>query len=96
MARVIIKPQTADNLRNLIRLAVENQLRVINFGIAKTKRKLGELEKESGMDSKYFYEEFQKGKLGDDFKFVRWAGEYETLERLQKDSDELQGVELCS
>jgi len=34
-------------------------LRVINFGIAKTKRKLGELEIESGMDSKYFYEESQ-------------------------------------
>jgi hypothetical protein len=48
------------------------------------------------MDSKYFYEEFQKGKFGDDFKFIRWAGEYETLERLQKDCNELQGVELCS
>jgi len=44
----------------------------------------------------YFYEEFQKGKLGDDLKFIRWAGEYETLERLQKDSNELQEVELCS
>ena len=96
MAQVIIKPQTADNLRNLIRLAVENQMRVIDFGIAKTKRKLGELEKEIGMNSKDFYEEFQKGKLGDDFKFIRWAGEYETLKRLQKDYTDLQGVELCS
>ena len=96
MARVIIQPQTADNLRNLIRLAVENQLRVIDFGIAKTKRKLGELEKEIGMNSKDFYEEFRKGKLGDDFKFIRWAGEYETLERLQKDYTDLQGIELCS
>ena len=33
-------------MRNLIRLAVENQLGVIDFGIAKTKRKSGELEKE--------------------------------------------------
>jgi hypothetical protein len=41
------------------------------------------------MDSKYFYGEFQKGKLGDDLKFIRWAGEYETLERLQKDYNEL-------
>jgi len=96
VAQVIIKPQTAENLRNLIRLAVENQLRVINFGIAKTKRKLGELEKETGMNSKDFYKQFQKGKLGDDFKFIRWAGEYETLERLQKDYTDLQGIELCS
>ena len=96
MAQVIIRSQAADNLKNLIKVAVENQLKVINFGIAKTKRKLGELEKESGMDSKYFYEKFQKGKLGDDLKFIRWAGEYETLERLQKDYTDLQGIELCS
>lgn len=96
MAQVIIRSQAADNLKNLIKVAMENQLKVINFGITKTKRKLGELEKESGMDSKHFYEEFQKGKLGDDLKFIRWAGEYETLERLQKDSNELQEVELCS
>ena len=96
MARVIIQPQTADNLRNLIRSAVENQLRVIDFGIAKTKRKLGDLEKEIGMNSKDFYEEFQKGKLGDDLKFIRRAGEYETLARLQKDYTDLQGIELCS
>ena len=96
MAQVIIRPQAADNLKNLIKVAVENQLKVIHFGIAKTKRKLGELEKESGMDSKYFYKEFQNGKLGDDLKFIRWAGEYETLERLQKDYNELYGVELCS
>jgi hypothetical protein len=54
------------------------------------------LEKESGMDSKDFYEEFQKGKLGDDLKYIRWAGEYETLALLQKDYNELQDVELCS
>jgi len=96
MAQVIIRAEAADNLKNLIKGAVENQLRVISFGIAKTKRKLEKLEEESGMDSKYFHEKFQKGKLGDDFKFIRWAGEYETLERLQKDYNELQGVELCS
>lgn len=96
MAQVIIRPQTADNLRNLIRLAVENQLKGIQFGIAKTKRKLRNLEKETGMDSRDFYKKFQSGKLGDDLKFIRWAGEYETLERLLKDYKDLQGMELCS
>jgi hypothetical protein len=96
MARVIIQPQNAGNLKNLIKLAVENQMRVINSGIAKTRRKLGELEKESGMNSRDFYEEFQKGKLGDDLKYIRWAGEYETLALLQKDYNDLQELELCS
>jgi hypothetical protein len=96
MARVIIEAQTADNLKTLIRLALENQLRIMGFGIAKTKRKLEKLEREHGIGSKDFYEKFQKGELGDDMKYIRWAGEYETLERLQKDYADLQDLELCS
>jgi hypothetical protein len=96
MARVIIQSKTSGNLKNLIKLAVENQSRVISFGIAKTKRKLKELERETGMDSKDFYKKFQKGKLGDDLKYIRWAGEYETLALLQKDYKDLQELELCS
>jgi hypothetical protein len=96
MAKIIIQPQTADNLKNLIRSAVENQLSVISFGIAKTKKKLEELERESGMDSKDFYEKYLKGNMGDELKYIRWAGEYETLAQLQKDYNDLHGLELCS
>ncbi len=96
MARIIIQAQAPGNLKNLIKLAVENQSRVISFGIVKTKRKLSEFEKECGMDSNFFYEEFQKGKLGDDLKYICWAGEYETLALLQKDYNDLQDLELCS
>ena len=48
------------------------------------------------MESQRFYEDFQNGKLGDDFKYIRWAGEYETLVLLQKDYNDLQDIELCS
>ncbi|EFK08078.1 conserved hypothetical protein [delta proteobacterium NaphS2] len=96
MARIIIEPESASNLRNLVSLAVENQLKIMEFGIAKTRRKLLEMEQKIGMNSRDFYERFQKGELGDDLKFIRWAGECETLERLERDYAELQGMELCS
>lgn len=96
MARVIIQARTTKSLTTLVRLALENQLRVIGFGIAKTKKKLAELEMKHGMKSKDFYEEFQKGERGDEMQYIRWAGEYETLERLQRDQAELQDLELCS
>jgi len=96
MARIIIEPESASNLRNLVSLAVENQLKIMEFGIAKTRRKLLEMETQNGMNSSDFYERFQKGELGDDLKFIRWAGECETLERLERDYAELQGMELCS
>ena len=68
MAQVIIQPKNAENLKSLVKTAVENQMRVLSYGIAKTKRKLEELEKETGLDSKDFYKKFRKGELGDDFK----------------------------
>jgi len=96
MAQIVIRPKISANLTTLIKSAVENQLLLIDFGIAKTKRKLRKLEKEFGMNSSSFYEEFNEGKLGDNFKYVRWAGEYETLEKLQEDFNDLKDLELCS
>jgi hypothetical protein len=58
--------------------------------------KLSEFERENGIESGTFYERYEKGELGDDLKYLRWAGEYETLKRLEKDYEDLQGIELCS
>jgi hypothetical protein len=96
MPQLQIRPKTATNLTTLIKSAVENQMLLIDFGIAKTKRKLKEFEKEFGMNSSTFFKKFNEGQLGDDFKYVRWAGEYETLEQLQKDYNDLKDLELCS
>jgi hypothetical protein len=96
MTRVIIEPQTAKNVKNLIKLAVENEMKVIKFGIAKTKKKLEELEKKFGTDSDNFYKNFNEGKMGDDLEYIRWAGEYETLQQLQRDYNDLVETELCS
>ncbi|MCA1785013.1 MAG: hypothetical protein ABR534_11360 [Desulfotignum sp.] len=95
MEEIVIQANTSGNLKDLIQSAVENHSRIIRFGIARTKRKLQELEKENKMESRQFYEDFQKGKLGDDVKYIRWAGEYETLALLEKDYNDLQDIELC-
>jgi len=96
MARIIIEPQNANNVKSLVKSAVENELKIIGFGIAKTKKKLEELEKKFEMDSEKFYKKFNKGKMGDDLEYIRWAGEYETLQKLQRDHDDLAETELCS
>ena len=96
MAQLQIKPKSAANLTILIKSALENQMMLIDFGIAKTERKLKDLESEFGMSSRTFYEKFNQGKLGDDFEYLRWAGEYETLQRLKRDYDALRDIELCS
>ncbi len=96
MARIIIEPQNANNVKSLIKSAVENELKIIGFGIDKTKKRLEELEKKFGMDSGNFYRKFNEGKMGDDLEYIRWAGEYETLQKLQRDHNDLRETELCS
>lgn len=95
MVRVTIEPQAATNVKVLIQAAVDNQLRIIEFGIARTKAKLQELENRFEMDSEDFYQQFSQGKLGDDMEYIRWAGEYETLDELQRDYDDLRNTQLC-
>jgi hypothetical protein len=96
MEQLQIKAKSATNATILIRSALENQMMLIDFGISKTERKLKEFEREFGMTSRKFYEKFSQGKIGDDFEYMKWAGEYETLQRLQKDHDALKDLELCS
>ena len=96
MARIIIEPHNADNVKSLVKSAVENELKIIGFGIAKTEKRLKELEKKYGMDSENFYKKFNEGIMGDDLDYIRWAGEYETLQKLQRDHDDLTETELCS
>ena len=96
MARIIIEPQNANNVKSLVKSAVENELKIIGFGIDKTKKRLEELEKKFGMDSGNFYRKFNEGKMGDDLEYIRWAGEYETLQQLQRDYSDLTETELYS
>jgi hypothetical protein len=96
MARVMIEPKDAQNVKSLVRVAVENELKILQAGVARTCRKLEELEKIYGMSSKQFYNKFKKGEMGDDFEYIRWAGEYETLQQLEYDYSDLLGTEVCS
>jgi len=90
MPQASIQERRNDHIQSFIKVGIEYQLRIISFGISKTERKLELLEKEAGMDSRNFYRQFMDGRLGDDLKFIKWAGECETLEQLMKDQLELQ------
>lgn len=96
MTRIIIQSQANENIKDLVSLALENQLRIISTGISKTKRKLQKFESENKMLTKVFFEKYEKGELGDDMMYIRWAGEYETLKRLENDYQALRETELCS
>ncbi len=96
MSRIVLESDTGENLRYLIKLAIENEIKIIRHGLDRTRKKLKEFEDKYGMKSEEFYKRYNNGEMGDDMDYIKWAGEYETLQQLEKDYNELKGIELCS
>ena len=96
MVRVTIEPKGAENVKVLIRMAVENELKMLSVGISRTSSKLSELENKHGMNTREFYNRFNRGELGDDMEYIIWAGEFETLQQLERDYRDLSETEVCS
>jgi hypothetical protein len=55
----------------------EASFTVDNRGIEGLRQQLREFERQYNMDSAFFFEQFNQGKLGDSSDFVVWAGLYE-------------------
>jgi hypothetical protein len=69
--------------------------KIINIGIRKTHDNIKEFEDRYKMDSTFFYQKYSSGELGDDIGYIRWAGEIETLKKLQQNLKELSEAEVC-
>jgi len=95
MTQVIVKPETASNVRRLLQAAVMHELKVLEVGIEKTVRRLKRFEQQFNQETFTFYQQFQAGEMGDSIEYIKWAGEYETLLQLQQDFEDLSETQLC-
>jgi len=95
MSKLIVQSKNSERLKTLLNGAIENELKIIKFGISRTEKLLHDLEKKFNMKTDHFYGLFVKGQFGDDDEYIRWAGEVETLDRLKRELNELTEVEIC-
>ena len=95
MSKVIVEHEEKGALKALVRGALENEKKIINVGIRKTMDNIREFENRYKMDSASFYQRYSNGELGDEIGYIRWAGEIETLKRLQQNLKELSEAEVC-
>lgn len=95
MPKIIIKPEDTEELKTLVKSALENEIKFIIIGIKKTTETLRNCEDKYRMDSKTFYEKYSSGEIGDDIEYIRWAGEIETLNKLEKNLKDLSEAEVC-
>ena len=50
-------------------------------------RDLTLLEQKHGLSSPEFYERYQRGEMGDEIEFMRWASKFEIYEEMKEDLD---------
>jgi hypothetical protein len=70
-----------------------DQLKMLAIGIEKTQERIKEFEKQFHMSSSEFYQAYPRGDMGDDEAVMEWAGEIETLRKLQHDYRLLEEIE---
>jgi hypothetical protein len=95
MPKIIIKPEGPGELKTLVKGALENEIKILTIGLKKTQENLQKLEERYKMDSSTFYERYSTGEIGDNIEYIRWAGEVETLKKLQRNLKELSEAKVC-
>ena len=95
MTKIVITPEGPEDLKTLVKGALENEIKIINIGLKKTREILKKLEERYEMDTETFYKRYSNGEMGDNREYIRWAGEFETLKRLQGNLNKLSEAEVC-
>jgi len=71
-------------------LDIESQIARLELGLQLARKRLVPFEQKYGVTSEYFIPEMAAENLeGGDDEYVRWAGEYKLMQRLQEKLQEL-------
>ena len=94
MSTVYIQPaQKASEVLYLIQSAIESEIARLELALKMARERLVPFEREYGVTSEYFISEMAAEDLkGGDDEYVRWAGEYKLMQKLQQKLQQLQEI----
>lgn len=95
MTVVTLTSTTHRPLRPLVEAALENQLRLLQAGIARTKARLHDFEAEYGLSSTEFIRRYENDELPETLTLAEWVGEVRMLARLQEKAEILQEIRVA-
>lgn len=95
MSTIYIEPaQKANEVLPLIRSAIEGEITRLELALKLARERLIPFEQKYGVTSEYFISEMAAEDLeGGDDEYVRWAGEYKLMQRLQEKLQQLREIE---
>ena len=74
-------PQSGEELKQELQKALQNASPLDDF--IQIIKDLTHLEDQYQLESSQFYERFQRGEIGDEVDFIRWANKYEIYEEIK-------------
>lgn len=86
MSTIYVEPaQKSSAVLGLVRSAIESQVAKLELGLKMAQKRLTPFEQKYSVTSEYFISEMTAEDLeGGDDEYVRWAGEYKLMQRLQE------------
>ncbi|MFH0725150.1 MAG: hypothetical protein V2B19_02150 [Pseudomonadota bacterium] len=79
-------------IKPLIEAAIENELRLLEAGLRKTKANLQDFESRYRLTTTEFLERFEKDELKESVDFEIWIGESRLFDRLSDKIKALRGI----
>jgi len=96
MTRVIVQSDVGESIQ-LIKSAVEAEVRRLELGLKRTKSQLAAFESCYGVSSQEFRQRFTAEDLGgSDVAYVSWVGELEVEKRLLQEIERLRDIEYVA
>jgi len=83
LQEVVITTNASESLKPLLEVAIQNQLKALQHGIQRTKERVAEFEKRSGMSSTEFEKKLQAEEIGETIETIDWNMELAALRLLE-------------
>ena len=96
MAELTLTSPHKRQLKPLVEAALQNELRLLEAGIRRTRQKLQEFETRYGLPSAEFIHRYEQDELEETLEFAEWIGEYRLLERLEEKADTLREIRFAN
>jgi len=96
MTELILTSTDDRPIRPLITAALENELRLLEAGVQRTRLRLKTFEQKYRFSTSEFMEKYEKDELDETLELAEWIGEQRMLERLRDKIDTLKGVRFAN
>ena len=94
MQQVTLTTESPEKVKPLLQTAIQNELKLLEHGIARTHERLAAFEKQFGMTTTEFERRFDGKDLKETLDFLDWWGEIKMLRLLEDKHRALAGVRI--